>query len=109
MAGQFTMTGEEMHAFSGKIESVNHAIQGELQRLNQVVDTITSGWKGQAATSYHQLQSQVNEDGTRINQLLAEIKEAIDETNKNYVASEEDQAQSMSHVTAQAGGSSPFG
>ncbi|ARF57720.1 MULTISPECIES: WXG100 family type VII secretion target [Streptomyces] len=106
MAGQFTTTEEEMHAFAGKIASVNQAIQGELSRLNSVVDQITSGWKGQAASSYHQLQSQVNEDGNRINQLLGEIKEAIDSTTKNYAASEEEQQQSMSHVTAQA---SPFG
>src|SRR5436305_13413702 len=106
MAGQFTTTEEEMHAFAGKIASVNQAIQGELSRLNTVVDQITSGWKGQAASSYHQLQSQVNEDGNRINQLLGEIKEAIDSTTKNYAASEEEQQQSMSHVTAQA---SPFG
>ncbi|KUL37376.1 hypothetical protein ADL22_21655 [Streptomyces sp. NRRL F-4489] len=106
MAGQFTTTHEEMVAFSGKIDSVNQAIQGEIQRLQTVVDTITSGWKGQAASSYHQLQSQVNEDGNRINQLLAEIKEAIDQTTQNYTSSEEEQAQSISHVTAQA---SPFG
>ncbi|MEW1660567.1 WXG100 family type VII secretion target [Streptomyces sp. NPDC093707] len=109
MAGQFTTTHEEMVAFSGKIDSVNQAIQGELKRLESVVDQITSGWKGQAAASYHQLQSQVNEDGNRINQLLAEIKTAIDETSKNYTASEDEQAQSISHVTAQAGGGSPFG
>ncbi|MYT28998.1 MULTISPECIES: WXG100 family type VII secretion target [unclassified Streptomyces] len=106
MAGQFTLTHEEMVAFSGKIDSVNHAITGELQRLQTVVDSITSGWKGQAASSYHQLQSQVNEDGKRINQLLAEIKEAVDQTTGNYQSSEEEQAQSISHVTAQA---SPFG
>ncbi|BDM71862.1 hypothetical protein HEK616_53490 [Streptomyces nigrescens] len=107
MAGQqYTTTEEEMVAFSGKIASVNQSIQGEISRLNTVVDTITSGWKGAAASSYNQLQSQVNEDANRLNQLLGEIKEAIDETTKNYSASEEEQAQSISHISASA---SPFG
>ncbi|MFD7918536.1 WXG100 family type VII secretion target [Streptomyces sp. NPDC059740] len=107
MAGQqFTTTEEEMVAFSGRIDSVNQSIQGEIQRLQTVVDTITSGWKGQAASSYNQLQSQVNEDATRLNQLLSEIKEAIDQTTQNYSASEEEQMQSIHQVTSQA---SPFG
>jgi WXG100 family type VII secretion target len=107
MAGQqYTTTEEEMVAFSGKISSVNQSIQGEISRLNTVVDTITSGWRGAAASSYNQLQSQVNEDANRLNQLLGEIKEAIDSTTKNYSASEEEQAQSISHISASA---SPFG
>ncbi|MCB5909313.1 WXG100 family type VII secretion target [Streptomyces pinistramenti] len=108
MAGQqFTTTEEEMVAFSGKIASVNHSIQGEIQHLNTVVDNITSGWRGAAATSYNQLQSKVNEDATRLNQLLGEIKEAIDATTKNYVASEDEQAQSIHHVASAQ--DSPFG
>lgn len=95
-----------MVAFSGRISSVNSSIQGEIQRLQTVIDTITAGWKGQAATSYNNLQSQVNQDATRLNQILNDIKEAIDATTKNYVASEEEQQQSITQVTAQA---SPFG
>ncbi|MFF9482370.1 WXG100 family type VII secretion target [Streptomyces sp. NPDC014733] len=104
---QFTVTEEEMVAFSGKIGSVSQTIEGEIRHLNTVVDNITSGWRGQAATSYNQLQSKVNEDATRINQLLNEIKEAIDGTTKNYAASEEAQNASMSHVASAS--DSPFG
>ncbi|MET9295864.1 WXG100 family type VII secretion target [Streptomyces sp. NPDC003077] len=107
MAGQqFTTTEAEMVAFSGRIASVNESIQGQIKRLNGVVEGITSGWRGAAATSYHQLQTQVNDDATRLNQLLSEIKEAIDATTKNYVASENEQQQSISQISAQA---SPFG
>jgi WXG100 family type VII secretion target len=107
MAGQqYTTTEEEMVAFSNKISTVNGQIQGEISRLQTVIDTITSGWKGAAATSYNNLQTQVNEDATKLNQILGEIKEAIDTTTKNYSASEEEQAASISQVSAQ---SSPFG
>ncbi|WP_405722448.1 WXG100 family type VII secretion target [Streptomyces sp. NBC_01537] len=107
MAGQqYTTTEEEMVAFSNKISTVNGQIQGEISRLQTVIDTITSGWKGAAATSYNNLQSQVNEDATKLNQILGEIKDAIDTTTKNYSSSEEEQAASISQVSAQ---SSPFG
>jgi WXG100 family type VII secretion target len=107
MAGQqYTTTEEEMVAFSNKISTVNGQIQGEISRLQTVIDTITSGWKGAAATSYNNLQTQVNEDATKLNQILGEIKDAIDTTTKNYSSSEEEQAASISQVSAQ---SSPFG
>lgn len=106
MAGQqFTMTEEEMVAFSGRISSVNSSIQGEIRRLQQVIDTITSGWKGSAATAYNNLQGQVNQDATKINQILNDIKEAIDATTKNYSASEDEQRSTIQNIAA----SSPFG
>jgi WXG100 family type VII secretion target len=105
MAGQqYTTTEEEMVAFSNKISTVNGSIQGEISRLQTVIDTITSGWKGSAATAYNNLQSQVNEDASKLNQILGEIKDAID--TKNYSASEEDQAASINQVSSSA---SPFG
>jgi WXG100 family type VII secretion target len=107
MAGQqFTTTEEEMVAFSNRISSVNSSIQGEIQRLQTVIDTITGGWKGAAATAYNNMQRQVNEDANKLNQVLNDIKDAIDATTKNYSASEEEQHQIVSNVSAS---SSPFG
>ncbi|MGP4002274.1 WXG100 family type VII secretion target [Streptomyces sp. 8N706] len=106
MAGQFTTTEAEMVAFSGRISTVSSSIQGEIKRLQTVVDTITGGWRGAAATSFNTMQTQVNEDATKLNQILMDIKEAIDETTKNYVASEEEQQQIVSQSGASA---SPFG
>lgn len=95
-----------MVAFSNRISSVNSSIQSEIQRLQTVVDTITGGWRGSAASAYNNLQSQVNQDARRLNQILNDIKEAIDTTTKNYSASEEQQQQSINQISAQA---SPFG
>jgi WXG100 family type VII secretion target len=106
MAGQqFTMTEEEMVAFSTRISTVNNSIQGEIRRLQTVIDTITSGWKGSAATAYNNLQSQVNQDANKLNQVLNDIKEAVDASTKNYSASEEEQRASINNVAS----SSPFG
>ncbi|MFG2192550.1 WXG100 family type VII secretion target [Streptomyces sp. NPDC048639] len=106
MAGQFTTTEAEMVAFSGRISTVSSSIQGEIKRLQTVVDTITGGWRGAAATAFNSMQTQVNEDANKLNQILMDIKEAVDATTKNYVASEEEQQQIVSQAGAQ---SSPFG
>ncbi|WP_353945068.1 WXG100 family type VII secretion target [Streptomyces sp. HUAS MG91] len=108
MAGQFNVTHEEMVAFSGRISQVNESIQGEIQRLQTVVDSITGGWKGAAATAYNNLQNQVNEDATALNRVLNEIKEAIDATAGNYQSSEEEQTASIGHISSGAE-ASPFG
>lgn len=99
MSGQFTMTAEEMRAFSGRIDEVNGQIQGELSKLNTLVESITQGWQGAAATAYHQLQQQWNEDAGALNKVLGEIKSAIDATTKQYAATEEDQRSSLSKVS----------
>ncbi len=107
MAGQqFNTTEEEMVAFSNRISTVNGSIQGEIRRLQTVIDTITSGWKGSAATAYNNLQTQVNTDANKLNQVLNDIKDAIDSTTRNYAASEEEQSASINSV---ASSSSPFG
>ncbi|MFF7638489.1 WXG100 family type VII secretion target [Kitasatospora sp. NPDC008050] len=98
MAGQFTTTAEEMRAFSGKITEVNSQIQGELSKLNSLVESIAGGWQGAAATAYHQLQERWNDDASALNKVLDEIRQAIDATTAKYSSTEEDQRSSLSGV-----------
>lgn len=95
MSGQFTTTAEEMIAFSNRIGEVNASVQGEIQRLNALVDEIKTGWKGQAAAAYQQLQTRFNEDATKLNQVLDEIRQAIDATTKAYSQTEEEARASL--------------
>ena len=101
--GQFRTTAEEMRAFSARIDQVNSSIQQELSSLNNLVGSITSGWQGQAATAYNQLQQRWNEDATKLNRVLDEIKQAIDATTRQYSATEEEQRSSLSNVSAHFG------
>lgn len=95
MAGQFTTTAEEMHAFANRIGEVNAQVQGEIQRLNTLVDEIKQGWQGAAAQAYQQLQTRFNEDAQALNKVLDEIKQAIEATTKAYAATEQEQQSSM--------------
>ncbi|RKE21448.1 WXG100 family type VII secretion target [Streptomyces sp. TLI_171] len=91
MAGQFTTTAEEMIAFANRINEVNQQVQGEIGRLNNLVSEIASGWKGEAASAYQQMQARFNEDANALNRVLDEIRQAIEATTKLYSMTEEEQ------------------
>ncbi|MBV2151720.1 WXG100 family type VII secretion target [Kitasatospora sp. SUK 42] len=91
--GQFTMTAQEMTAFSKRIEDAIGKIEQERGKLNTTVDNITGGWKGQAADAYKTLQGQFNQDIQKLEQSLKAIKDAIDLTTKHYAVTESDQQQ----------------
>ncbi|WP_231873230.1 MULTISPECIES: WXG100 family type VII secretion target [Kitasatospora] len=80
-----------MTAFANRITEVNQQVQGEIGRLNTLVGEIASGWQGAAATAYQQMQSQFNDDATKLNQILDEIRQAIEATTKAYSMTEEEQ------------------
>ncbi|MFC1414926.1 WXG100 family type VII secretion target [Streptacidiphilus sp. N1-12] len=103
MSGSFKTTADEMRAFSSRISDVNSQIQQELTRLNSLVESITGGWKGEAASSYQALQRQWGEDATKLNKVLNEIKEAIDSSSAQYTSTEQEQHSSISKITSALG------
>jgi WXG100 family type VII secretion target len=92
-----------MRAFSARMSEVNAQIQQELSRLNNVVSSITSGWQGDAATAYQQLQQKWNEDASKLNRVLSEMKDAIDNTASQYSSTEQEQHSSLSRITSALG------
>lgn len=103
MAGQFRVTEDELKALSSRISQVNSQIQGEVKRLDGVISTIAGGWQGQAASSYNRLQQQWNEDARKMNNILNDIKEAVDSTRQNYSATEEQQNSEVSKIMSDFG------
>lgn len=103
MAGQFRTTQEEMRAFSARMAEVNGQIQQQLSRLGGVVDAVASGWQGEAADAYRQLQHKWNEDARRLNRVLGEMKDAIDSTAAQYATTEQEQRGGIGRITAALG------
>ncbi|MBO1417169.1 WXG100 family type VII secretion target [Streptomyces sp. FH025] len=85
------MTAQEMTTFAKKIEAACGAIEQERKAMENTVNTITSGWKGQAADAYKALQRQVNEDVAALKASLTAIQHAIELTTKHYASTEEEQ------------------
>ncbi|TQF05350.1 WXG100 family type VII secretion target [Kitasatospora acidiphila] len=98
MAGQFTTTAEEMRALSTRITQVNEQINTEVKNLNALIGEVAGGWQGQAATAYHTLQQRWNDDVTALNNVLNDIRGAIDATTKNYSTTEDDQRSALNGV-----------
>ncbi|MEU9046430.1 MULTISPECIES: WXG100 family type VII secretion target [unclassified Kitasatospora] len=85
------MTAQEMLAFANQIEQAIGKIEAEKNKLNSTVTGITSGWQGQAATAYTNLQNRVNGDIAKLKESLSAIKHAIEQTTKHYASTEEEQ------------------
>ena len=75
---------------------------GDLNRLG-VESLLQLGWQGAAATSYHQLQDKWNQDAAKLNRVLGEIKDAIDNTSSQYTATEQEQHAGLSRITSALG------
>jgi WXG100 family type VII secretion target len=103
MAGQFRVTEDELTKLSSDINTANGQLQGEIRRLNGVIDQIAGGWQGQAAQAYHQLQERWNSDAKRMADILNDIKEAVDSTRSNYSASESQQHSEINKIMSDFG------
>ena len=103
MAGQFRVTEDELRSLSSKISEVKATVQGEVKRLYGVISQIAGGLQGQAASAYHRLQQQWNEDARKMNNILNDIKEAVDSTRQNYSATEEQQNSEVSKIMSDFG------
>ncbi|WP_380285190.1 WXG100 family type VII secretion target [Kitasatospora purpeofusca] len=89
--GQFKTTAQEMLAFAKHMDEVINKINTEINGLNNLVGSITSGWQGQAATAYTNLQGQFNTDAQELNKSLRAIKDAIEITTQKYSQADADQ------------------
>ncbi|MED7954844.1 WXG100 family type VII secretion target [Kitasatospora sp. NPDC058201] len=89
--GQFRTTAQEMLAFTKHMDEVIGAINTEINGLNNLVTSITSGWQGQAAQAYTNLQGQFNTDAQELNKSLVAIKEAIELTTQKYAQADAEQ------------------
>ena len=68
-----------------------------------LLKNLNGGWQGQAAQSYRQLQDRWNSDAKKMNDILNDIKEAVDSTRSNYSASEEQQNSEISKIMSDFG------
>lgn len=103
MSGQYRLTVEELTHFAGRIETVNGAIQSELRRLDGVVGAIASGWHGDAARTYQQLQRRWNDNAQALNRVLNEIRDVLNANQRGYQNAEDEQRTRLNGIAAALG------
>jgi WXG100 family type VII secretion target len=99
-------TGDaEMVAAVNSMEETNHQLQQALSTLRGEVEQVMgSTWVGTAAAAFQTLMTKFDEDGTKLNNNLRQISEAVTGNKQAYVAQNEQVQQSVSSIASTLGG-----
>lgn len=103
MAAGFGTTTEEMGRASRHVLDVNQAVQSELAALRSKLVPLQGAWVGVAASNFTALMAKWDADAKTINDSLRTIGEAIQGSSTTYQQREEEQASSLSSITAALG------
>lgn len=78
---------------AGNVDQINGEVQGELGRLQNVVESVAGAWKGQAQGAFQGLMERWNQSARELNDALMSISEnlranasAFDETEESNTA-----------------------
>jgi WXG100 family type VII secretion target len=86
--GEITVSFAALAQASGDIQNAVKTLNSELDALKQGIAPLLSTWTGEAQTAYYQKQSQWEQAAGDINQLLGEIKMAVDRSAEMMMARE---------------------
>ncbi|MGX1738272.1 WXG100 family type VII secretion target [Corynebacterium flavescens] len=101
MSQLFKTEADVMVATAGRVDSTNDEVQGELTRLQGVVDSVRASWAGQAQISFDGLMQRYNTSAQQLREALAAISENIRSNAHNFDTIEADNAQAFSRVGGQ--------
>ena len=98
MSQTFKTQADVMIATAGKVDNTNDEVQGELTRLQGVVDSVRGSWVGQAQVSFDDLMQRYNTSAQQLREALTSISENIRDNARNFDSVEADNAQSFDNV-----------
>ncbi|APT86155.1 MULTISPECIES: WXG100 family type VII secretion target [Corynebacterium] len=101
MSQLFKTEADVMVATAGRVDSTNDEVQGELTRLQGVVDSVRASWAGQAQVSFDGLMQRYNTSAQQLREALTAISENIRSNAHNFDTIEADNAQAFSRVGGQ--------
>lgn len=86
----FGTSEEAMQAGATVVEEAQQAITGHIGTLRGEIETMMSGWKGEAVGAYTLVHTSFEENAGRINNALAQMHEALVSTHTTYGTQESD-------------------
>ena len=98
MSQTFKTQADVMVATAGKVYNTNDEVQGELTRLQGVVDSVRGSWVGQAQVSFDDLMQRYNTSAQQLREALASISDNIRSNAHNFDNVEAENAQAFSNV-----------
>jgi WXG100 family type VII secretion target len=87
-----------MVSTAGRVDNTNDEVQGELTRLQGVVDSVRGSWAGQAQVSFDNLMQRYNTSAQQLREALTSISENIRSNAHNFDNVEAENTQAFSNV-----------
>jgi WXG100 family type VII secretion target len=103
MAGEVSAADGALKAGANVVAQTRGSLQQQLQVLDGKLSGIGSGWQGQGAVAFTQLMTRWRDDSTKIINALNEFEANLTSSQSTYTASDDDQAQKMSHLANRLG------
>lgn len=104
MAQLFKTEADVMVATAGRVDSTNEEVQGELTRLQGVVDSVRGSWAGNAQVSFDNLMQRYNHSARELNEALTAISDNIRSNARNFDDVEAENAHAFSNVGGDGAG-----
>ncbi|MGW2278091.1 WXG100 family type VII secretion target [Streptomyces sp. NPDC001770] len=70
-------TSAELRKLADDLDGMRDYLGAQVRRMDEIVDSVESGWQGPTATSYRSLHRGAAEDAVRIGQKIQLLAEAV--------------------------------
>ncbi|RNE48853.1 WXG100 family type VII secretion target [Corynebacterium alimapuense] len=101
MAELFKTEADVMLATAGRVDNTNTEVQGELSRLQGVVDGVRGSWAGSAQVSFDGLMQRWNASERELQEALTSISDNIRTNAHSFDNIEAENAQTFTSVGGQ--------
>jgi len=103
MASSYGTSFEVMNKAAQSVQQTVTEIQAEMSSLQGNLEPVASAWQGAAASAFQQLMERFHADGQKLTQALDAIGEALGANSKNYSATEDSNASSITSLLSSLG------
>ena len=101
MSQLFRTEADVMVATAGRVDDTNDQVQGELSRLQGVVDGVRANWAGSAQVSFDNLMQRWNTSARELREALLSISGNIRHNARSFEGMEAENAQAFNTVGGQ--------
>ncbi|MEU6865041.1 WXG100 family type VII secretion target [Streptomyces sp. NPDC046876] len=86
--GGLEVSRDGLTGLADDLDEMQRHLEGQIRRMDAVVDSIAAGWQGPTATAYRSLHRGAAEDAVRIRQVLSLLEEATRASRDGFSAQE---------------------
>ncbi|MET7654306.1 WXG100 family type VII secretion target [Streptomyces sp. NPDC005486] len=96
-------TAENLTKLAGDLGDMRDHLDGQVTRMDAVVDRIEAGWRGPAGTAYREFHRAAAEDAVRIREVVKLLEEAVRLSRDGFSETDLDVLAGMRRVSVDVG------